>query len=66
MDGLKLRQVDPETTTDNLVPRTSGGRLVLGPAPKTGTLLPLTTTVTGEPALVWDSNDELVLTEVTL
>jgi hypothetical protein len=61
---IKPRQLEPSTTNgDQLV--TSGGQVVWG-AGSLARLVPLTTAIGSSPDLVWDGNDELVLTEVTL
>lgn len=64
---LPLRQVEGDGATDGQVPRwnATAGRFEPGEA-SSAAVAPLTTSVGGTPALVWDDHDELVLTEVVL
>lgn len=64
---IRLHQLDPEAVADG----TYGVSVVSGVVDAlveitTVTYVPLTTTVGGVPEMVWDSNDEIVITEASL
>lgn len=62
-----FHQFDPRDKPDgSYVVEVASGVVGLTDIPPSPTYVPLTTTVNGVPDLVWDNNDELVLTEVTL
>lgn len=68
MQDLHPRGIAP-SETDGEIFQTIGGEACWGPPPTppvSSVLVPLTTTTAGLPELVWDANNELVLTEVSL
>lgn len=68
MQRIGLHQVDPADVADGSYAVTVAGGKVTGLADAglDSLVLPLTTATNGVPELVWDGDDELVLTEVPL
>jgi hypothetical protein len=62
LHGLDTTGADATNDTPRYNPAT--GRPEWAPGGGGATLVPLTTTVSGVPELVWDDNDNLVMTEV--
>lgn len=65
---MRLHQIDPEGAADGAYAVTVATGVITGLTEVNITTheLPLTATVNGVPELVWNENDELVLTEVPL
>lgn len=63
MQRLPADLVEPSTTDGQVLTTVAGEAAWADPVPR---LVPLTTATGGVPEFVWDENDELVLTEVTL
>ena len=61
---MRAHQIDPSTTNGDILTTVAGE--TAWASPTTARLVPLTTKTGSTPELVWDDNDELVLTEVTL
>lgn len=68
IDRLPVEFLDPDDGDDGDVPTIDSGEVKWSPAgAATSVLVPLTTTDgAGNPELVWDDDDQLVMTEVPL